>query len=192
MGARIAVYPLHDDFATTVLKAVGDTNPEHLFVAVDDLGTTVQGEPERVFRYAEELFVRTAASAGHVTAALQFASGGEPVAESAEEAIAAVPLPKADFPVAAQWALYPLGADDYSTVLTEEIERAIRTNAVQSSVRCYASRLDGTASAIFQTLQSAFIAVRARVPHTVIHVTLSKGSPSKPQQRIDVYGGEQE
>ena len=32
------------------------------------------------------------------------------------------------------------------------------------------------------------MAVRAQVPHTVIHATLSKGSPSEPKKRIDVYG----
>ena len=98
IGARMAVYPMHDDFVSTVLRAVGDTNPEGLFVAVDDLGTTVQGTPERVFAYAEELFVRAASMAEHVTAAMQFASGGEPVSESPAEKIGPVPLPDVDFP----------------------------------------------------------------------------------------------
>lgn len=191
IGARLAVYPMHDDFATTVLKAVGDTNPEGLFVAVDDLGTTVQGTPERVFAYAEELFVRAASLAEHVTAAMQFASGGERVSETPADKIEPVPLPDADFPVAANWALYPLGDDNYSSVLIKAIEKAVQGSQVESSVSCYASRLDGSASAVFHTLKTAFVDVRAQVPHTVIHVTLSKGSPSEPKKRIDVYGREQ-
>lgn len=189
-GARMAVYPMHDGFVDTVLKAVGDTNPKDLYVAVDDLGTTVQGTPERVFAYAEELFVRAAAAADHVTAVMQFSAGGKPVATTPQAAIDAVPLPDASFPVAANWTLYPLGVSEYSDLLIEAIEKAVHDAAVESSVSCYASRLDGTAAAIFQTLKSAFTAVRAQVPHTVIHVTLSKGSPSVPKKQIDVYGGE--
>lgn len=189
MGARMAVYPMHDDFAATVIKAVGDTNPEGLFVAVDDLGTTVQGTPQRVFAYAEELFVRAAAAAGHVTAVMQFSAGGEPVSEAPEAGIDSVPLPDASFPVAANWALYPLGASEYSDVVTDAIAQAIQAAAVKSGVSCYASRLDGTAEAIFQTIQTAFTAVQKQVAHTVVHVTLSKGSPSVPEKRIQVYGG---
>lgn len=187
MGARMAVYPMHDQFAATVLKAVAETNPDGLFINVDDLGSTVQGEPNRVFAYAEELFTRAAAAADHVTAVLQLSAGGEPVSESPEKGIEPVPLPDASFPVAANWALYPLGTSDYSSILGDAIKGAIETSSVQSSVSCYASRLDGTAKAIFQTLKSAFTMVRAQIPHTVIHVTLSKGSPSVPKRRIHVY-----
>lgn len=188
MGARISVYPMHDDFAETTLKAVRESNPADLYVAVDDLGTTVQGHPDRVFAYTEELFIRAAAATDHVTAMLQFSSGGKPVDTTTANPIDPVPLPEANFPVAANWALYPLGAGDYSDVIVKAIDDAINNAAVESSVSCYASRLDGTAAAIFQTLKAAFIAVRAQVPHTVIHATLSKGSPSEPKKRIHVYG----
>ena len=188
MGARIAVYPMHDDFAETTLKAVRETNPADLYVAVDDLGTTVQGHPDRVFAYTEELFVQAAAAAEHVTATLLFSTGGKPVDTTTAQPIDPVPLPEVNFSVAANWALYPLGAGDYSDVIVKAIEDAISRAAVESSVSCYCSRLDGTAAAIFRTFKAAFMAVRAQVPHTVIHATLSKGSPSEPKKRIDVYG----
>ena len=62
---------------------------------------------------------------------------------------------------------------------------------MESNVSCYASRLDGSASAVFRALKRAFVDVMAQAPHTVIHVTLSKGSPSEPKKRIDVYGRDQ-
>lgn len=187
IGARIAVYPMHDDFASTILQAVQATDPKDLFVRVDDLGTTVQGDPHRVFAYAEELFVRAAAACDHVTAVMQFSAGGRPVATTAEKGIEPVPLPDAGFTVAASWSLYPLGASLYSDLLMNAINQAVQAAPVESSVSCYASRLDGTPAGIFQTLKSAFAVVRAQVPHTVIHVTLSKGSPSEPNRRIDIY-----
>lgn len=181
---------MHDAFATTILQAVRQTNPAGLFVAVDDLGTTVQGEPARVFAYAEELFVRAAAAADHVTAVMQFSAGGDPVAEHPAEPIPEALLPAADFPVAASWTLYPLGTAEYVPLLTRVVEEAVRASGVDFQSVRYASRLDGSAAAIFQTLRTAFIAMRTHVPHTVIHTVLSKGSPSTPGAPIDVYGQE--
>lgn len=186
-GARIAIYPMHDRFAETILNAVRRTNPAGLFIATDDLGTTVQGDPRRVFAYAEELFVRACAGAEHVTAVMHFSAGGERVSDRSAEAIPPEPLPQADFPVAAGWAIYPLGVGAYAELIERAVQEAVSKTGVESKTMSYASRLDGSAATIFRTFFLAFTALRAEVPHTVLHTVLSKGSPSVPGERIDVY-----
>lgn len=93
-------------------------------------------------------------------------------------------MPSADFPVACSWALYPLGSPEYMAVIYREITRTLESSDVKASRSHYSSRLDGTARNIFATLRAAHEAVRAHVNHTVIHATLSKGSPSQPGTRI--------
>ena len=115
---------MHDDFAETTLKAVRETNPANLYVAVDDLGTTVQGHPDRVFAYTEELFVRAAAAAEHVTATLLFdrRKACRYDNRTADRSRAAT---RSEFFRRPNWALYPLGAGDYSDVIVKAIEDAI-------------------------------------------------------------------
>jgi len=93
-------------------------------------------------------------------------------------------MPAAAFPVACAWSLYPMGSPDYMDIIYREITRTLESSKAVASRSHYSSRLDGTAPEIFATLRAAFEAVRTHVNHTVIHATLSKGSPSKPGARI--------
>lgn len=75
MGARLAIYPMQDDFATVILAAVRETDGGGLMLSTDDLSTCVQGPPDRVFAYVKEVFVRAAAAGGHVVANLLLSAG---------------------------------------------------------------------------------------------------------------------
>lgn len=188
MGAQIAIYPMQDNFVDVILGAVRATSQEGLAVRTTDLSTCVQGPVERVWAYAEELFVRAAAAGGHVTASLILSCGcpGETLEESRDFTPEPAPLPDGSFPVACAWSLYPLGRTDYMDVIYRSISQSKEVPGVTASPRHYSSRLDGPATAIFATLRQAFDAVRAEVSHTVIHATLSKGSPSKCGAEINV------
>ena len=48
--------------------------------------------------------------------------------------------------------------------------------------------LDGEAKDIFNLLETSFEGVSKRIPHTIIHATFSKGSPSKAKEKIELYG----
>jgi hypothetical protein len=69
-------------------------------------------------------------------------------------------------------------------VIYSEITKTLKTSNVKASGSHYASRLDGTCEDVFKTLRMAFEAVRVHVSHTVIHATISKGSPSAPGNSI--------
>lgn len=91
--------------------------------------------------------------------------------------------------MACAWSLYTLGIPDYMSVIEEEIARTMASAKVQAAPGHYCSRIDGSARAVFDTLGTAFAAVHRHGAHTVIHATLSKGSPSAPRAPIDVFRG---
>jgi uncharacterized protein YqgV (UPF0045/DUF77 family) len=189
-GARIAVYPMRDDFADVILSAVRHSDHTGLYVSTDDLGTTVQGHTEAVFRYAEELFLRASAKGGHVVANVLFSigcPGDVPEDFDFNASKPAVALPAEETPIACAWSLYPLGAgkQDYFQTIMAEIEKAQKTSGVTVSPCHYCTRLDGTANAVFSLLKDCFEQVSKQNSHTVIHATFSAGSPSEPGKEIN-------
>lgn len=75
MGARIAIYPMQDNFVEIILGAVRATRRDGLAVSTDDVSTCVQGPADRVWAYIEELYVRAAAAGGHVVGTLIISAG---------------------------------------------------------------------------------------------------------------------
>ena len=189
VGARIGIYPMQDNFVDVILGAIKKTDSTGLAVMTDDLGTTIQGNRERVFAYVKELFLRASAAGGHVVANVLFSVGcpgdvPEDFDFDAEPKYA--DLPMEDMPVACAWSLYPLGSDKYFPVIIEEVEKAMALSDVEVESYHYCTRLDGTAKAIFNLLETSFEGVSKRIPHTIIHATFSKGSPSKEKEKIDI------
>lgn len=189
VGARIGVYPMQDDFVDVILGAVKSANRAGLAVMTDDLGTTVQGNRERVFDYVKEVFVRAAHTGGHVVANVLFSvgcPGDVPEDFDFDVEVPKADLPMEDMPVACAWSLYPLGSGDYFGVIVEEVEKAMALSDIEVDSYHYCTRLDGTAKDIFSLLEMSFEGVAKRINHTIIHATFSKGSPSKAKENIEL------
>lgn len=75
IGARLAIYPMQDNFVDIILDAVGATDPTGLRVFTDDVATGIQGPVDRVFAFVEEVFVRAAAAGGHVVGNILLSGG---------------------------------------------------------------------------------------------------------------------
>jgi len=189
VGARIGIYPMQDNFVDVILGAIKKTDSTGLAVMTDDLGTTIQGNRERVFAYVKELFLRASDAGGHVVANVLFSvgcPGDVPEDFDFDSEPNYVDLPMEDMPVACAWSLYPLGSDQYFPVIVEEVEKAMALSNVDVESYHYCTRLDGTAKSIFNLLETSFEGVSKRIPHTIIHATFSKGSPSKAKEKIEV------
>lgn len=189
VGARIAIYPMQDNFVDVILGAVKAADKTGLAVLTDDLGTTVQGNRDRVFSYVKEVFLRAAEAGGHVVANVLFSVGcpGDVPEDFDFNAEAPkIELPNEDMRVACAWSLYPLGNEDYFQVIVDEISRDIAAADVEVSSPHYCTRLDGTAKNVFDLLETSFEAVSKRIRHTIIHATISKGSPSKAKEKIEI------
>jgi uncharacterized protein YqgV (UPF0045/DUF77 family) len=189
VGARIGVYPMQDNFVDVILGAIKETDRTGLSVMTDDLGTTIQGNRERVFGYVKEVFLRAADIGGHVVANVLFSVGcpGDVPEDFDFDAVPKpVELPMEDMPVACAWSLYPLGSDQYFPVIIEEVQKAMALSNVEVESYHYCTRLDGKAKDIFNLLETSFEGVSKRIPHTIIHATFSKGSPSKTKEKIEL------
>ncbi len=189
VGARLCIYPMQDDFVDVILGAVRDVDRTGLAVITNDLGTTVQGKRERVFSYVKEVFVKAAVLGGHVVANVTF-SGGCPgdVPEDFDFAVEVEQkeLQEENIPVACAWSLYPMGNEKYMEVIESEVTKIIKAQEVEVDRYHYCTRLDGTVKAVFAVLENSFAAVRKSINHTIIHATISKGSPSKPKEKIQL------
>lgn len=189
VGARIGVYPMQDNFVDVILGAVKATDRTGLAVMTDDLGTTVQGNRDRVFSYVKEVFLRAADAGGHVVANVLFSigcPGDVPEDFDFDEKPKEVELPMEDMQVACAWSLYPLGSGEYFQVIMEEVQKAMELSNVEVESFHYCTRLDGTARDIFKLLETSFEGVSKRINHTIIHATFSKGSPSKAKENISI------
>lgn len=188
VGARIGIYPMQDNFVDVILGAVKATDRTGLAVITDDLGTTIQGNRERVFSYVKEVFLRAAEAGGHVVANVLFSVGcpGD-VPEDFDFDVEApsIELAQEDMQIACAWSLYPLGSNEYFQVIVDEVTKAISIADVEVESYHYCTRLDGSAKNVFDLLEKSFEGVSKKIPHTIIHATLSKGSPSKKKEIIN-------
>lgn len=189
VGARLAIYPMQDNFVDVILGAVKASDRTGLAVLTDDLGTTVQGNRDRVFSYVKEVFLRASEAGGHVVANVLFSVGCP--GDVPEDFDFNVKAPKIEFPgedmnIACAWSLYPLGNEDYFQIIVDEISRDIAAADVEVKSYHYCTRLDGTVKNVFDLLETSFEAVSKKVRHTIIHATISKGSPSKAKEIIEL------
>lgn len=80
IGARLAIYPMTDQFVNVILSAVQAMDTAGMTVQTDSLGTLLVGEEDKVFDAVRAAFGRAAASGGHVVMTLHLSRGcpGEP------------------------------------------------------------------------------------------------------------------
>lgn len=189
VGARIGIYPMQDSFVDVILGAIKSTDKTGLAVMTDDLGTTVQGNRDRVFRYVKEVFLHASTAGKHVVANVLFSVGcpGD-VPENFDFNVetAKIELPNEDMKIACAWSLYPLGDENYFGVIVDEISKTLICEDVEIESYHYCTRLDGAASDVFDLLENSFEAVSKKIRHTIIHATISKGSPSRSKEKIEL------
>ena len=83
-----------------------------------------------------------------------------------------------DIETAGHFSLYPLGINHYMDVIYQEIERARQKGTLTQGIH-YSSRLDGTLSELFETLEEAFLnALETEQSHLVMTAVISANSPS--------------
>ena len=189
IGVRFSLYPMTDRFVPVILGAVDGLDRLGVEVEVDDVSTCLLGEEPSLFEALRVAFGRAAASGEHVVLNATFSAGcpGEPEGDvcvprayagpsGGEEgwSTEAYTLPGL---VAAQFALYPLGADAYMDTIYTEIERA-RQAGVKVVGRHFCTHLYGEGGEVFDVLRRSFAEARQHATHTVMTVALAANSPS--------------
>jgi hypothetical protein len=182
------------DFVPVILAALkGLEGRTQLRASSDDLSTFLLGPPEALFKALEDVFVDAAASGVHVVMNATFSRGcpGEPdepcchPQEKAPSAVASVwDGITRGVDVSAQFALLPLGDQDYMSHIVAEIDEA-RKAGVYAAPKHFCSKLKGDAHQLFSYLENAFDRGGAKTAHTVMTATLSVNSPVNAKEQFD-------
>ncbi|MCA1753786.1 MAG: Ykof family thiamine-binding protein [Spirochaeta sp.] len=204
-GCQFSLYPMSDNFVEVILPAVKAMgNPEDLRIETDDISTLVVGQPERVFEVVAKAYEAACRAGKHVVLSALFSRGcpGEPDdplctpegpskgvhegarqdagADSATRGAGTSSIATTGVEIDAQFSLYPLGIAEYMTTIASTV-RAVKKAGVYDRSKNFCTRLSGDLSAVFAAVERAFDEAARDTGHVVIHLTASKGSPSKKQ-----------
>ena len=207
-GCQFSLYPMSDNFVEVILPAVEAMGrPDDLRIETDDISTLVVGTPDRVFAAVARAYEAACRAGGHVVLSALFSRGcpGEPddpictpepptrdapaagdagSAESGSAASGSAATGSARVPartgveIDAQFSLYPLGIPGYMQTIAGAVG-AVRERGVFDRSKNFCTRLTGDLADVFAAVEETFAAAARDSGHVVIHLTASKGSPSK-------------
>ncbi|ANA83276.1 thiamine-binding protein [Paenibacillus glucanolyticus] len=188
VGCRFSVFPMTDRFVEVIMDALKSVNTGKVWIQTDDVSTCIRGRAEHVFDVTRAIFAYAAASGVHTVFNGTYSIGcpGDTEADvymsEDSERLNREIGKNADIDTACQFALYPLGTDHYMDVIYKEVHRAKEKGTFAGSVH-YASRLDGSISKVFESLEDAFLhAIQSDSSHLVMTAVVSAHSPSaKPR-----------
>lgn len=130
------------------------------------------------------MLVKTAQTGEHVAFHATYSVGcpgdtsGHSYMAEDEVALNASEAEEKSQPVAAKFALYPMGGGDYMDVIYEQIEE-MKKKDIEVNLTHYETRLDGDACDIFSGLETVFEATEeAGSTHTVMTLSVSANSPT--------------
>lgn len=183
-GCRFSVYPMSDQFVDIILGALKQVKTDKVWIQTDDVCTCVRGRIEHVFDVTRAIFAFTAASGVHAVFNGTYSIGcpgdskGDAFMSEDDIPVNAALGAAADIETSGHFSLYPLGTENYMDIIYTEIERAKQKGTLTQGIH-YSSRLDGTLSQLFDTLQDAFEnAISHEKSHLVMTTVLSVNSPS--------------
>ncbi|MFN4273297.1 MAG: YkoF family thiamine/hydroxymethylpyrimidine-binding protein [Aliihoeflea sp.] len=197
-GAQISLYPMSDGFVDVILGSLSALDPyrDEFRIETDDISTLIVGPPEKLFPAMRDLFVAAAGSGVHCVLSATVSRGcpGEPDdpictpihgsvhAGSLEDRITAAGKAVADAPatgqeVAAQFSLYPLGADHHMDEIYGCID-FLKSSGVFEKSKNFCTKLRGDAGAVFATLSEAYLRFGSPQGHVALDLTVSANSPS--------------
>ncbi|WP_018527053.1 YkoF family thiamine/hydroxymethylpyrimidine-binding protein [Alkalispirochaeta alkalica] len=196
-GCRFSLSVMSDDFVPVILGAIETLGkPGDLRIETDDLSTLLIGPPRRVFQAVQGVYAEACRRGGHVTLSALFSRGcpgepGDPLCTPPDRAPSLAgevqaPPPEEGIPVSAHFSLYPLGDPGYMATIARAIT-SVQDDGVFGGASHFCTRLEGDISRVFASILKTFESVTADTPHVVLHLTASKGSPSKkPVQKQPV------
>ena len=197
-GAQISLYPMADDFAAIIMRALSALDPhrDHLRIETDDISTLLVGPPETLFPAMRDLLVAASGTSTHCVLSAAVSRGcpgepddpicrriggrapGDPLDARIAQAVAAVgSVPHAGQQVACQFSLYPLGAGRHMDEIYGCIE-FLKLSGVFDRPKNFCTKLRGDAGPVFQALAEAFARFGPIEGHVTLDITVSANSPT--------------
>ena len=184
VGCRLSIFPMTDRFAEVIVEALKSVNTDKVWMHTDDLCTCIRGRAEHVFDVTRAIFAHSASTGAHTVFNGTFSIGcpgdsnGDVYMSEDDIRMNENLAGAADLETASHFSLYPLGTENYMDIIYQEIERAKSKGTLTQGIH-YSSRLDGTVSSVFDTLEDAFRhAIQTDSSHLVMTAVVSANSPS--------------
>lgn len=195
-GAQISLYPMCDDYVARILGALSALDPyrDRLRIETDDVSTLLVGTPDLVFAASRDLFAAVAKTGVHTTMSLLVSRGcpgepDDPICHPPEGGFATPPDRAAmlarverageiNLPIAAQFALLPLGVGEHMTPIYDCIG-LLKDSGLFDKSKHFCSKLKGDAGKVFALLEACFEGFGAPEGHLVLSATVSANSPTK-------------
>ena len=199
-GVQFSLYPMSDDFVDIILGSLSALDPYRAAcrIETDDLSTLLVGPPDQLFPALRDLHVAASRDGVHCVLSATVSRGcpGEPddpicagaagiaaddvpLADRVSNALQAVrEAPVTGRPVAAQFSLYPLGADRHMGEIYACID-FLKSSGIFDSSKHFCTKLRGDAGPVFAAVGQAFLAFGgAAGRHVALDLTVSANSPS--------------
>ena len=183
-GCSFSVHPMSDRFVTYIKDSLEEVDTRKVWIATDDVTTTVRGRVEHVFDVTKAILLHIAKTGVHVAFQATYSVGcpgdsdGDVYRDESDKRLNEPDVTMIQQPVAAKFSLYPMGGGNYMDTIYSQIE-AMKEKGVNVTPAHYSTRLDGDTHAIFTGLEHVFTETKASgSSHTVMTVTVSANSPS--------------
>jgi len=197
-GAQVSLYPMSGDFVGIIMGSLSALDPyrDRFRFQTDDLSTLFVGPPEDLFPAMRDLHVAASRSGVHCVMHATVSRGcpGEPddpictpilgrepnapLERRIEAALAAVQgAASTGQAIAAQFSLYPLGADRHMDEIYGCID-FIKRSGVFGGSKNFCTTLRGDAGPVFATLSEAFLRFGSAEGHLALDLTVSANSPT--------------
>jgi uncharacterized protein YqgV (UPF0045/DUF77 family) len=193
-GVQFSLYPMTDDFVGVILDAIKaiDDRRDLLRIETDTISTLIVGPPEALFPALRDVFLRAAGTGHHCVLSATVSRGcpGEPddpiclgtvgtaggIGDRSWADALMAAAPATGQPVAAQFSLYPIGADAMPDIYA--CIDFLKTSGVFDRSKHFCTKLGGDAGAVFAAVDASFRCFGAADGHVTVDLTVSANSPS--------------
>lgn len=183
-GASFSIHPMSDDFCEIIKSSISEVDDSKVWLQVDEVSTIARGRIAHIFDVTQAIYLSAANTVEHVTFNATYSIGcpgdseGHTYMAEDDEKLNKKALEEIEQQIAAKFALYPMGGENYMNIINKQIE-VMKEQDIDVTITHYETRLDGMASDIFEGLEKVFRATEeAGSDHTVMTVTASANSPS--------------
>lgn len=183
-GASFSLHPMSDQFVDIILGALNDTDTSKVWLKRDDVNTNLRGKITHVFDVTSAAFLHAAKTGEHVAFHATYSivdctldTIGRKYLDEDDNKLNIATIEAIRQPVAAKFALYPLGEDDYVETILAQVEKMKQYVTVTTDYA--ATRIDGEAINVFLALEHILQNLHeSDIQHVVMTVSISANSPS--------------
>lgn len=200
-GVRFSLYPnvgkeKPPSLKQAVKTAVKGIDQLGLIIQPDDVSSCLLGEEPVLFEAVRSCFARASltpdGNARGVSMQCTFSAGcpGEDLLDEFPERTVVTKEGKEFVDdaylqpprIAAQFAVYPMGASDYMDCIHEVIDHAKKSPVWKEGTTHFCSMLDGDGNEVFDLLQECFMLARKTTGHLVMTATLTANKNAWPEE----------